>query len=100
MGLFGCVSFMMRSAERREGRAALAFNACRLFLYVCAEFHKWNPDLLQFAVPQDIREAEVALSVMTNMLTMMTKYQPPRLSNEAAGTLYKFLHSYVEERHA
>lgn len=91
---------MMRSAERRDGRTSHAFNACRLFLHVCGELHKWNPDLLQYAVPHDVREAETALNIMTNMLTLISKYQAPRLSNEAAGTLYQFLRSYVEERQA
>lgn len=99
MGVYGCLSYVFRSAQRHEGRGPQAFNVSRLFLCVCVELHKWNPDLLQYAVPADVREAEMAFNLTTSALTVMSKYQN-RHSNEAAGTLYQFLRSYIEGRRA
>eukprot|EP00892_Ulva_mutabilis_P012888 jgi/Ulvmu1/9972/UM059_0021.1 len=99
MGMYGCLSFVFRSAQRHEGRGPQAFTVSRLFLCVCAELHKWNPDLLQFAVPVDVREAELALNLTTSALSLMAKYQSRHL-NEAAGNLYQFLRSYIDGRRA
>lgn len=97
MGLYACVSNTMRSADRRESRIAVAYHAGRLFLLVCYEFQKWNPDLLQHAVPHDVRDAEVAMNLVDKMLLFMARSQPARLSNEAVGNLFAFLRTYVEE---
>ena len=99
MGMYGCLSIVFRSAQRQEGRGPQAFNACRLFLNVCAEFQKWNPELLHYAVPTDVREAELALNLTTSALTMMSKYHN-RLSNDAAVALYQYLRSFLEDRRA